>query len=112
MLQEGRRVVVYVHLGVMRLHRNICGEVERGMVCNSRGDVTLTQAARGGHCQLWLASGRGTLTTFLRSVPWLVDPLIERRDLKGTFLLSRKRERSERLPECEDVDQETRQGGR
>jgi hypothetical protein len=66
MLQSGRRIVV--HLGVMRLHRNICGEVERGMVCNSRGDVTLTQAACGGHCQLWLTSGRGTLTT-LSSFP-------------------------------------------
>ena len=41
-----RRVVAYVRLGVMRLGRNICGEVKRGMVCNSRGDVTLTRVGR------------------------------------------------------------------
>ena len=41
-----RRVVAYIRLWVMRLDWNICGEVNRGMVCNSRGDVTLTQAGR------------------------------------------------------------------
>ena len=40
------RVVAYVRLGVLRLYRNLCGEVKRGMVCNSRGDVTLTQVGR------------------------------------------------------------------
>ena len=37
-----RRVAVYVSLWVMRLYRNSCGEVERGMVCDLRGDVALT----------------------------------------------------------------------
>jgi len=58
MLLRGR-VAVYIRLGVMRLSRNICGEVERGVVRNSRGDLTLTQAGRieglnqaGRYCQL------------------------------------------------------------
>ena len=41
-----RRVAVYDSLGIVRLRRNIRGEVERGMVCNLRGDVTLTRAGR------------------------------------------------------------------
>ena len=54
-----RRVAAYVRVGVMRLDRSIRGEVERSMVCNSRGDLTLTRAGRvgglnqtGGYCQL------------------------------------------------------------
>jgi hypothetical protein len=37
-------IAIYVNLGVSRLHRNICGEVERCIDRSSRGDVTLTQA--------------------------------------------------------------------
>jgi len=54
---------VCVRLGVMGLYRNICGEVGRGVVCNSRGDLTLTRAGRvevlnqRKTCQLLLASG-------------------------------------------------------
>ena len=54
-----RRVAVYDSLGVMGLYRKICGEVERGMVCNLRGNVTLTRAGlvvglkqTGRPCQL------------------------------------------------------------
>ena len=38
-----RRVAVYVSFGVLRLHRNICGEVERGMVCR-RGGIALSSS--------------------------------------------------------------------
>ena len=53
------RVAVYDNLGVVTLYRNVCGGVEMGMVCNLRGDITLTRAGRvaglnqtGRHCQL------------------------------------------------------------
>ena len=64
-----RRVAVYVSFGGLRLHKNICGEVERGIVCR-RGGVALTRAGcvaglneTGGYCQLWFASGWGTSTS-------------------------------------------------
>ena len=41
-----RSAAVYVSLGVVGLYRNLCGEVERGIISSLGGDVTLTRAGR------------------------------------------------------------------